>query len=323
MSQRVRERTPTGIKAFAMTIPFLGEMLAIASAFLYALGSVAINKNTENGGTDNGAYLSIVLTAVLSGLLWLLMGNPLPSPGPALWSGMAYFILAGLLANLFGRMMMFRAVEHVGAIEAGVLRRMIPVFAVIQALLFLGEKVTGPVATGFVLVFSSVVVIFGNSRRRGDLPAGAATAPQDLRKGRVLGLVSSASYGGAYVTRKIALLSLPDPLWGTFVGALAGAVSLSLAFSISSRRKVLHSRLFCRMEVWQLVAAVAISFGQILQFFALMHTTVTAVAIIGTIEMFISAWLSVVLLKSARRPGRGFVLASLLAVAGTVLIALG
>ena len=71
------------------------------------------------------------------------------------------------------------------------------------------------------------------------------------------------------------------------------------------------------------MAAASVSLGQIAQFFALSHTTVTAVAIIGSVEMFIAAWLSAVLLRSERKPGLGFAVASLLALAGTVVIALG
>lgn len=65
------------------------------------------------------------------------------------------------------------------------------------------------------------------------------------------------------------------------------------------------------------------SHAHLFQFFALSNTTVTAVPIIGSVEMFIAAWLSALLLKSERKPGRAFAVASGLAMAGTVIIALG
>ena len=81
--------------------------------------------------------------------------------------------------------------------------------------------------------------------------------------------------------------------------------------------------LFRRPALWQLIAAAAVSLGQIFQFFALSLTTVTAVAIIGSVEMFIAAWLSALLLKSERKPGPQFLVASILALLGTLVITLG
>ncbi|WP_407496651.1 EamA family transporter [Pseudooceanicola sp. MF1-13] len=312
-------------------MPFLGEMFALVSAFFYGFSAVAINKNSENGQADNGAYLSVVMTGLIAGGLWLVLGNPLPDADRLVFVGVAYFALAGILANVSGRVFMFRAVELVGAIEIGLLRRLIPVFAALLAIVFLDERITWSIAVGFALVFSGIfVVLAGNRKSR--LSAGAAPpdAPrivtrraEDLRRGRILGTVSSASYGGAYVSRKFALDGLPDPLLGTFIGAITGLVCGGLIAPFSRRGRADIASLFRRPALWQAIAAISVSLGQIFQFFALSHTTVTAVAIIGSVEMFIAAWLSAVLLKSEKKPGRVFAFASLLALLGTTVIALG
>ncbi|MGR3455498.1 MULTISPECIES: EamA family transporter [Pseudooceanicola] len=311
-----------------MPIPFLGELFAVVSAFFYGLSAVAIIKNAENGHTDNGAYLSVLMTAAMAGGLWLVIGSPLPPAGPELWYGIAYFVLAGFLANIFGRVLMFRTVELVGAVEIGILRRLIPVFAALLAVAFLGERINLSVATGFLLVAAGVASVMVSSRRakaapRTGGPMPLERTPQNLRRGRILGTVSSASYGGAYVSRKFALAGLPDPLMGTFIGAVTGLICGAAIAHVSRRGRADFRSLFRRPAAWQVVAAASVSLGQIAQFFALSHTTVTAVAIIGSVEMFISAWLSAVLLKSERKPGLGFAVASLLALAGTIVIALG
>lgn len=307
-----------------MDIPFLGEAFAVLSACFYGFSSVAIIKNAEHGHTNNGAYLSVLLTALLSGGLWLLIGPALPPLGGALWQGLAYFVLAGLLANIFGRVLMFRSVELLGALENGILRRLIPVFAAILAVVVLGERITASIGIGFVLVFSAVAAVVLTSRM--PVPAKAnvkVRAPGDLRTGRILGVVSSASYGGSYVSRKLALEAVPDPLLGTFIGAVTGLVCGRLTARFTRRGALEYRSLLEWPPLWQFIAAAAVSAGQVSQFFALRYTTVTAVAIIGTIELFIAAWLSVLLLKSERKPGLGFALASLLAAAGTIVIALG
>jgi len=55
---------------------------------------------------------------------------------------------------------------------------------------------------------------------------------------------------------------------------------------------------------------------------ALRFTTVTAVAIIGTIEMFLAAWLAAWVLRTEARPGPDFAVGSILAMAGVIVLAL-
>lgn len=311
--------------------PYLGELYALCSAFFYGASAVAINKNAESGRPGNGAYLSVLLTALMAGGLWLIMGRSVWDATQTVWISVGFFVLAGLLANISGRVFMFRAVELVGAIEIGILRRMIPVFAAFLAILFLGERITASVSIGFFLVFSGVAtVILGGRPPRAAAgatgkagPSVTVRSPENLRHGRIFGTVSSASYGGAYVSRKFAMDGLPDPLLGTFIGAITGLVGGGTVALFSRYGRAEFLSLFRRPSVWQLVAAVTVSLGQIYQFFALKYTSVTAVAIIGSIEMFIAAWLSAAFLKSEKKPGPVFVLASCFALAGTVVIALG
>ena len=137
-----------------------------------------------------------------------------------------------------------------------------------------------------------------------------------------MALMSAASYGGSYVARKFAMRWLPDPLIGAFIGAVAAFVWFAVAalFSAAYRRHL--SELFRRPTGWQLVAAAFVSLGQTAQFVALSFTTVTAVAIIGTIEMFLAAWLAAWVLRTEDRPGPIFALASLMAMAGVIVLAL-
>ncbi|CAM4131834.1 DMT family transporter [Palleronia rufa] len=291
-------------------MPFLGEALALASAFLYAASAVAIAKGSETRPDDGGAaLLSVVVTGALAGGLWLLLGPEVPGWDGMAWRGVAFFVLAGVLANLIGRALMFRSVALAGAIETGILRRLIPVFAAILAILLLGERITPATAVGVALVFAAVAITV---LRRG-LPEKGGPA---RGRGRVLATVSAAGFGGAFVARKAGLAALPDPLLGTLVGAATGALAyLPLALRGGMARGLPSG--------WQVAAAVAISLGQIALFFALSFTTVTAVAVIGACEMFFSAYLAAFLLRTEPWPGPAFVLSSLLALAGAAAIAVG
>lgn len=305
-------------------IPLFGEIFATLAAFCYALGSVAATKNArENGGRGNAVLLSIVLTAVFSGGLWLFMGPALPENGSGPWIGVGIFLLAGVLATVLGRISFFRSIELAGAIETGLIRRLIPVFATVLAILFLGETLNAAIAVSFALVFAGVALVVLTSRY--EVAAGngqAAGASGGRNTGRLLAIFSAASYGGSYVLRKLAMRWLPDPLLGAFIGAVAAFAWFAAAVLFRAEYRRHMAALFDRPTGWQLIAAASISLGQMAQFVALSFTTVTAVAIIGTIEMFIAAWLAAWVLRTEARPGPAFALASILAMTGVIMLAL-
>jgi drug/metabolite transporter (DMT)-like permease len=299
-------------------IPIVGEIFAILAAFCYAFGSVAATKNArENGGRGNAVLLSIVLTAGFSGGLWLMVGPSLPPLDADVWVGVAIFVVAGILATVLGRIFFFRSIELAGAIETGLIRRLIPVFAAVLAIFFLGETLTAASALAFALVFAAVALVVVMARGGAAAEdADAVRASRERNAGRILAMLSAASYGGSYVTRKLAMRWLPDPLLGAFIGAVAAAAP----FSPEYRRQL--AAVLRRPTGWQLVAAASISLGQTAQFVALRFTTVTAVAIIGTIEMFLAAWLAAWVLRTEARPGPDFAVGSILAMAGVIVLAL-
>lgn len=304
------------------SIPLIGEAFAVFAAFCYAFGSVAITLHSrETGGGGNAVLLSIAITALLSGGMWLWLGPSLPRATPEVWEAIRYFCLAGLLATVMGRLFFFRAVEMAGAIETSLLRRLIPVFATSLAVVFLNERITPWVALAFAFVFSGVGLLFLRSPRKPEADSPQRAAHQAKTMGRGLALVSAGSYGGAYVCRKFGMTSLPDPLMGTFIGAVTGLLWFFAAAPVSRTYRDHVWALFRRPSLWQTAAAVAISVGQIAQFFALRFATVTAVAIISSIEVFLATWLASVILKTEPWPGTVFILASILAMAGVMVLA--
>ncbi|SLN09731.1 EamA-like transporter family protein [Roseivivax jejudonensis] len=302
----------------------IGEGFAVLAAFLYALGSVGVTLDArENGGRGTSVVLSVAITAVLSGVLWLLVGQPIPGMSTDLLVGIGYFCLAGLLATVLGRVFFFRSIELTGAVETSLLRRLIPVFATALAVVFLGEALSAEVLLAFALVFSGVAIVVLKSPGRLAASRDDAAADRKARMaGRGLAVGSAASYGGAYVTRKFGMMTLPDPLAGTFIGAIVGLVFFAAASPFSPRYRSQIATLLNRPTRWQALSAGAISCGQISQFAALKYTSVTNVAIIASIEMFFAAWLAGFVIRSEPRPGMGFAIASLLAMAGVVVLAL-
>ncbi|APZ52431.1 DMT family transporter [Salipiger abyssi] len=300
----------------------IGGLLATFGAFCYALSSVAIVKSARSAeGRGNDVLVSVLMTAAMSGGLWLIIGPPLPGADLAILIGVAYFVCAGLLGNVLGRLSLFRSVELNGAIETGLIRRLIPVFAAVFAVLLLGEIITPVTVLAFLLVTAGVIIMMVRALgRSGLLSTFSQSTNPDQRKGRALALGSAASYGGSFVARKLAMQTVPDPLLGVFIGALTGLVW----FGASALRPGRLRGGFKAMQMpsrWQLLAAASMSIGQIVQFFALQLSNVTTVAIISSVEMFFAAWLAGHIFKTEKPPGRRFYIASVLAGAGVILLA--
>lgn len=295
-----------------------GELIALDSAALYALSGVAIARcaagDPERRG-DNGAFLSILLTAGFSLALWLAWGGAgaLPAmPGASIRAAIGLFVAAGVLSTVLGRLAMFRAIASGGAIRASMLRRLTPVFAALAALPLLAETPLPRDCLGMALVLAATAAAgwSGRARTRGQ-PGWA-----------VWGIASAAFYGLAYVLRKMALLHLPAPAFGALIGAATGLVWYPLAASFSpvARRSLRHA--LQPPGPWQMAAAVSMALAQIGQFLALALIDVARVAIIGATETLISIFLAGWIARSEPVPGPRIWAAAALSMLGIVLISL-
>ncbi|MCC6000733.1 MAG: DMT family transporter [Pararhodobacter sp.] len=304
----------------------IGEALALFSAACFGLAGVTIARGAATAQGDNGAFLSIVLTAACGGGLWLLIGTgALPPPGDAaVLLGVAYFVIGGVLSTVLGRLTMFRSVVLAGAISASLFRRLIPVFAAVFAWALLGETVGGMAALGMGVVMASVLIAMTERLPliRTDDAAADAAAVADRRKGRLFGAASSACYGGSYVARKLGMIHIPDAALGALIGAVTGIVWYLAAAIGSARYRRALTGVLRDSGRWQVITASAMAIGQTSQFFALAHTDVATVAIINSTEVFISIWLAAFVFRTEARPSRRVVLASVIAVVGVVIIAL-
>lgn len=301
----------------------LGELFALLSAVAFAIGTVSIAKASTDRRGDNGAFLSIVLTAVFSGILWLATGfAPLSGvPLTIMAAGVGFFVLGGVLSIVIARSLMFKSTVLAGAINNSLFRRLIPVFAAFFAFVLLGETITLVAAVGIAIIVAGLVMVFGEKPTLNQRGPAVRIAPADLRLGRVYGVVSSASYGAAYATRKLGMNYLPDPAFGAFIGAMTGIVWYVFGAIFSPRCRSALAGLFRDTGRWQFIAAASISVGQTSQFFALQHTEVVIVAIIGSLEVFFSMYLAAYVLRTEGRPSARVVLASIVAMAGVVLVA--
>lgn len=314
-----------------------GEALALTSSACYSGAIVAIAKSAARKTGDNGALLSIIITAGLACAIWLggmWLGTLRTGSGAGYsdWTGIGWFLLSGILTIVLGRALHFQSVARLGPIRASTVNRLNPFFSVLVAALLLGESISPVAGGGIALIACSFVILSGRALRdgsRGGLPGGAAGHSPGHSQGRSpplasygFGACSALCYAFGYAARKLGLNALPDPYFGTFIGAAVGLVAY-LAFGLFSDhyRRALRG-LIAGTTRWHLVAALCISLGQIAQFAAISYIEVSRVVMISSAEIFFSMILSVYIARTDHRPDAATLCAAGFATAGVVLITL-
>ncbi|QYX56537.1 DMT family transporter [Roseovarius sp. SCSIO 43702] len=290
-----------------------GEGFALLAALSYGLAGVTIVRGKASARGDNGVFLSVVLTAAVSGALWLGWGQVRLAAVASLDAvePIAVFLAAGLFSMVLGRTTMYRATEQIGPVAASLLRRLTPVIALPIGVVFLAEFPAAQTYFGAGLVIAGVMLHIGRpARTPGDGPG----------LGWLLGVGSAAFYAVSYVLRSHGLDQLPDAAFGTFIGALAGLAWMMGAALTRAGGPARLRRLLTDRGPWHWLTAAALSAGQIFQFFALKSAPVVVVATLGSLEVFFTALLGVVLIGAGAVTARRIWLPALLAVAGTVLL---
>ncbi len=292
----------------------MGEMFALLSAACFATANVSITKGSASGDADNGAFLSIVLTAVVALIAMLLVGR---APGANVLStvGLFWFVLAGVLTAFVGRVFLFASVQSLGAMRASTVKRLNPFFAVVLGVMVLGEGLGGWMLSGMALIFTSFVVLARDAWQQSRLD----TTPI---MGLAFGPISAFAYALGYLARKQGLNDIADPLLGTAVGALAGIAAYALASLTRPAYRAAIVNTFTRINPWFYFTGILASFGQLFYFVALNTSPVSRVAMIASIEVFITIFLSVYIFRTRERLTVNTLVAAVLGVVGTGLILL-
>ena len=295
--------------------PTLGDAFAIASSVCFASSNIFVARGSRPGADDNCAFVSLLITTAIAGGLWAL-GGALRGFDAVTPRALAWFAGAGVFTAFIGRVFFYAAIERVGAMRSSTTKRLIPFFAVILGVSVLGERLTTGMAAGVVLIGASFAVLL-KSGARGD--AGAAPRSR-LHAGYAYGAVSALGYATGYLLRKMGLADAHDALLGAAVGCLTGAVLFvaTAAFRSDYARAVRAT--FAAPSRPLLVAGFLSTFGQIFYFAALGESPMSRVALVTSIEVFITLFLGAVFLRRREAVTAPLVLAAALGVGGTLCV---
>lgn len=308
----------------------VADLAALIAALCWSCANVAIARGSGGRGGDNGAFLSILLTATLSAVVWGVEAVRRGWEAPT-WAAIFWFALAGALTIFIGRVFFHSSIQWLGAVRGSSVKRLAPLFAVLLGVLMLGDPLTGSLVLGTTLIFAGFGVLVHESLksspaagkeagRRADGAASSRDWRAWVNPGLFFGAVSALAYAVGNIARKYGLHDMPDPAFGAMLGSVVGALLyVATAVFVSEYRTAVRNA-FTRFNPWLFGAGVLASAGQLLFFVAIDHGTVSRAALIVSSEVFLTMGITYFLFRKREPLTRAAVAAAFLGFAGTVVI---
>jgi uncharacterized membrane protein len=283
-------------------MPRAVHAFALAAALLSAGATIFIRQGLRGSDSNTGFWINLVVgTAGLWVAVLVTGGVGRPSA-----AGIAFFVVAGLVGTVAGRLLRFVAIEKVGASIAAALTNLNPLVAAGLAILLLGERVTVPIVAGTVVIVLGTVLLSIGGRHLGFRPRQLA-----------LPLLSAACFGVVAILRKLGLSQM-----GAVVGSAINVTTALIVFTALlvafGRRDAMACR--GRSLAYFVAAGVAENTGVFLNVLALSVGTVSVVApLYGSSPIFVLL-LSAFFLRGVEALTGRVILGTLLIVGGVYLI---
>ncbi len=277
-------------------------ILALAGALATAAAAVLIRQGLRGGNAYGGYWVNLAVGTVG---LWVavLVRGPLE---PLQARGIAFFVLAGLVGTVAGRLLRFISIEKVGASVTAALNNLYPFISSGLAILLLGERVTMAIVAGTVVIVFGTLLLSTSGRLVG-------FRPRDL----VFPILSATCFGVVTVLRKLGLSSM-SPVPGFAVNVTTALIAFTAFLAVSGNRGAMA--LTGRSLAYFVAAGVAENAGVFLALLALDLGTVSVVApLAGTAPIFVLL-MSFFFLRGVERLTARVVLGTLFIVLGVYLI---
>ncbi len=133
----------------------LAELLAVGAAACFAASSIFIKKGLQESDSHTGVIVSLSVNVIV---LWLIL--VLTTPVSLLFNtAIVIFIIAGFLAPGIARLLRFESFDRIGVARTAPITATTPLYATAIAVIFLGERLTFPIAGGMLFIIIGTIVI--------------------------------------------------------------------------------------------------------------------------------------------------------------------
>jgi uncharacterized membrane protein len=277
------------------------HLLALGGALFSGLATIWIRQGLRGSDPYTGFFVNVVVGTVS---LWtaVIATGGLGHVSPR---GALFFMCAGLIGTVGGRLLRFVSIEKVGASIAAALINLNPFVSTALAIALLGESITVPIVIGTAVIVAGTTLLSLGGKRLG-FRLGLLTLP----------ILSAVCFGVA-VLRKLGL-SDTSAVVGSAINVTTALVAYSAFLIASGRVEVMVCR--GRSLAYFAAAGLAENVGVFMNVVALGMGRVSVVTpLYGTAPLFVLA-LAPLFLRDVERLTSRVVVGTLLIVFGVYLI---
>ena len=280
------------------------EFFALTAALGWAIEAILVRKGAQYASISLAVLMSFFVTALV---LWTV--NWWSFPLSLLYSPATfYFILGGLIQPAIVRFLHYTGIVRLGASRAAPVRGISPLFAIVVAFFFLGERPGFSVYIGAVLSVAGLWLI--SYRREGE----TAWKTIDLLFPLGAALLTAVSQN----IRKTGLLILPNPYIAAAVTTTTSLVVFLLSLILTGQICSIKMDKRCLPSYGS--AAVISTAAQLFTFIALSKGQVSVVVPLVNANPLFIVFLSALFLKDLEKVTGLVVTGALLIVGGVALI---
>lgn len=278
------------------------HLLALGGALFSGLATIWIRQGLRGSDPYTGFFVNVVVGTVS---LWtaVIATGGLGHVSPR---GALFFMCAGLIGTVGGRLLRFVSIEKVGASIAAALINLNPFVSTALAIALLGENITIPIVIGTAVIVAGTTLLSLGGKRLGFRLRLLA-----------LPILSAGCFGVVAVLRKLGL-SDTSAVVGSAINVTTALVAYSAFLIASGRVGVMVCR--GRSLAYFAAAGLAENMGVFMNVVALGMGRVSVVTpLYGTAPLFVLA-LAPLFLRDVERLTTRVVVGTLLIVFGVYLI---
>jgi uncharacterized membrane protein len=135
-------------------------LLALAAALGFGVAGVLLRRGLQHASPLAAAVISVSVT---TGFIWILVLATIPIERLLTWK-IAPFLLAGFVAPGLARLGLFTGVARIGVARSSALAAATPLFAIVLAIPFLGERPSSLLLLGAACVVAGGVLLAHRAR---------------------------------------------------------------------------------------------------------------------------------------------------------------
>ncbi len=293
-------------------MPFLGELSALLTAFLWSGSAIAFASATRLSGSVQVNITRLILATIYLMVLIFVLQLDINLSGRQVF----YFSLSGVIGLTLGDTFLFKAFQEIGARVTMLIMALAPAIAALLAFFILDETIStvGIIGIGITLAGISAVVF--------DRSADAKQRITLTTAGLVYAVLGAAGQGAGLVVAKMAYQeSAVNGFVATAVRIIAALVFL-LPLALLTRRYTNPIRMYVNERKAFVLTAIGSVFGPFLGIsFSLIAIQHTKVGIAATIMALVPVlMLPLVRYIYKERLTWRAILGALMAVAGVAVL---